>query len=247
MYFIIILFIIFIFILIKKNKSKYTAIIIEPRKHKALQYVVNNILENLNNDWNVIIYHGTNNYDFVINIINNKLIKYKNRITLKNLKVDNLTIPNYNKLFYTRSFYDTIPTEIFLVFQTDSCICSKNKNLINEFIEYDYVGAPWKHLNNDVGNGGFSLRRKSKMIELIDKCLKYDTTYDLNEDLFFSYGCDNIKINKPSFEKAKKFSVESIFIPNSFGFHKSWNISPSQYELYKNNCQEVEDVRKLNL
>ena len=82
----------------------------------------------------------------------------------------------------------------------------------------------------------------------MEKCLKNESINDLNEDLFFSYSCDNIKINKPEFEKSKKFSVESIFTPNSFGFHKSWVYTPSdQYDIFKNNCPEVEDVRKLNL
>ena len=31
--------------------NKYTAIIVEPRKHIALEFVLNNFLENLNNDW----------------------------------------------------------------------------------------------------------------------------------------------------------------------------------------------------
>jgi hypothetical protein len=30
--------------------SKYTAVIIEPRQHKALQFVLNNFLENLNDE-----------------------------------------------------------------------------------------------------------------------------------------------------------------------------------------------------
>ena len=34
-----------------ENNAKYTAIIIEPRTHKALEFVLNNFLENLNDDW----------------------------------------------------------------------------------------------------------------------------------------------------------------------------------------------------
>jgi hypothetical protein len=79
-------------------ESKYTAIIIEPRKHKALEFVLDNFLENLNNDWNIIIYHGTNNIEYLQNIINTKLQKYKNRITTRNLNVDNLSINNCQSL-----------------------------------------------------------------------------------------------------------------------------------------------------
>ena len=47
------------------QKSKYTAIIVEPREHKALAFVLENFLENLNDDWNVIILHGTENKKYV--------------------------------------------------------------------------------------------------------------------------------------------------------------------------------------
>jgi hypothetical protein len=56
-------------------ESKYTAIIIEPRKHRALEFVLNNFLENLNDDWNIIIYHGNNNIEYLQNIIDSKLEK----------------------------------------------------------------------------------------------------------------------------------------------------------------------------
>jgi hypothetical protein len=70
-----------------------------------------------------------------------------------NLNVDNLTIPDYNNLFINNyDFYDYIPTEIFLVFQTDTMINTQYKHLINDFLEYDYVGAPW--------NGGGGRSRK---------------------------------------------------------------------------------------
>lgn len=66
------------------------------------------------------------------------------------------------------NLYENIPTETFLIFQTDTLINPKYKDLIYEFIDYDYVGAPWIS-NGDVGNGGLSLRKKSKMIEIIKK------------------------------------------------------------------------------
>jgi hypothetical protein len=45
----------------RKNRNKYTALIIEPRKHKALEFVLKNFLENLSNEWSIIIFHGNLN------------------------------------------------------------------------------------------------------------------------------------------------------------------------------------------
>jgi len=49
--------------------SKYTAIIVEPREHKALAFVLKNFLENLNEDWNIIILHGMENKKYVKKIM----------------------------------------------------------------------------------------------------------------------------------------------------------------------------------
>jgi hypothetical protein len=155
-----------------KNRKKYTAFIIEPRKHKALEFVLKNFLENLSNEWSFIIFHGNLNKEYVQNIVDTKLSKYKNRITLKSIHKDNIGTSEYSKLLTTRSFYNQIPTEIFLVFQTDTMIIQKNKDNILDFLDYDFVGAPYvgksSLLPGCVGNGGLSLRKKSKMLEILD-------------------------------------------------------------------------------
>ena len=208
--------------------EKYTAIIVEPRKHKALELVLTNFLENLDDRWNFIIFHGLENEIYIKNIIQNK--PQNNRIKLVNLNVKNLTIADYNKLFYSKFLYDNIPTEVFLVFQTDTLICKKYKDLIYKFIKYDYVGAPWLPTSwntpncskNNVGNGGLSLRKKSKMLELLNNC----THNNINEDQFFSKVICNckydVKLYKPSEIEAKEFAIEHIYNNKSFGVHKPW-------------------------
>ena len=114
----------------KKNKFKYTAIIIEPRKHKALSFVLKNFLENLSSSWSIIVFHGNLNKEYVKNIIDKDLNKYKDRIKLKNLHLDNVTRGGYSKLLANKDFYKNIPTEVFMVFQTDTIIISKNKDRI---------------------------------------------------------------------------------------------------------------------
>jgi hypothetical protein len=199
----------------------YTAVIVEPRKHKALSFVLNNFLTNLSQDWNIIVFHGNLNKEYVSDIINNELNENKNRVSLVNLNVDNLSHEDYNKLFITnRMFYSHIPTETFLVFQTDTMICERNKHLINEFLDYDYVGAPWPHISRNVGNvgnGGLSLRKKTKMLEIMDK----DPEIHIPEDDYFS--CTTVTdVYKPSFEEAKRFSIEHMFSEATFGFHQPW-------------------------
>lgn len=214
--------------------TTYSAIIVEPRRHKALEFVLNNFLENLDEQWTIIVIHGNQNSSFLSDIIETKLSKYKYRIQTINLNLDNLSVAQYSELFYNDKFYDYIPTEMFLIFQTDSMIFKKNRNKIYNFMEYDYVGAPWIDSGFGpigVGNGGLSLRRKSKMIELlkykeIGSQKRLDNNYGnyLPEDRFFNgfHIKDYVYINLPSVEKASEFSVEAIYNKNPFGVHKPW-------------------------
>jgi len=212
--------------------NKYTAVIVEPRKHAALSFVLENFLKNLSNEWNIIIFHGNLNIDFVNNIISNKLNNYKERISTINLNINNLTRDEYSLLFKQKFFYHRIPTETFLVFQTDSIIFEKNKELINNFLKYDYVGAPWswspKGVNNFVGNGGLSLRKKSKMIEIIQKDVDNN---NLPEDVYFSC-TDKVSLFKPSQQEAKLFSVEYMYSEVTFGVHQPWIIKRSNPQFY---------------
>jgi hypothetical protein len=219
----------------KNNQCKYTAIIVEPRKHAALSFVLENFLKNLSNEWNIIIFHGIQNVSFVNNIISNKLNEYKERISTINLNVNNLTRDEYSLLLKQKFFYDKISTEIFLVFQTDTLIFENNNKLIDFFLKYDYVGAPWpwspKGVNNYVGNGGLSLRKKSKMIEIIEKDIDNN---NLAEDVYFSC-TDKVKLFKPSQQDAKLFSVEHLYSEVTFGTHQPWIIkksNPNFYSIY---------------
>ena len=211
----------------------YTAVIVEPRTHPALEIVLLNFNKNLDDNWEFLIYHGNNNKEFIEAIISNNNIS--RRCTLISLNVSNLTITNYNLLLYSTYFYENIHTEIFLVFQIDTLISEKFKNNINLFLVYDYVGAPWKD-NNSVGNGGLSLRKKTKMLELLKQGGYKKNNEEVHwEDIFFSNtinNTNNIVLHKPSFELAKKFSVETIFNYDTFGLHKPWEYL-KDYEIYQ--------------
>jgi hypothetical protein len=197
---------------------KYTAIIVEPRKHNALEFVLNNFLENLSDEWGILIFHGSMNVDYMNTIVDGLDPKYKPRmLTMINLHIDNLNSLSYSKLFVNPALYNFIPTETFLVFQTDSMILPENKHLINDFLEYDYVGSPWS--NGIVGNGGLSLRKKSKMLEIISH-KKYE---NMNEDMYFSHNIPSyINYHVPSFEQAKTFAIETVFHDSPFGVHNFW-------------------------
>jgi len=209
----------------------YTAIIIEPRKHKAIEFVLDNILDCLSDEWKVVFFHGTNNIEYSKNITDKLNVKYNNRIELIMLDVINLDQKSYSKLLATKTvIYDYIQTDYFLIFQTDSMMFKRNSHLIYKFIEndYDYVGAPWlicgyypTKKRNFIGNGGFSLRKKSKVLEIIDKH-KWNENDLWHEDLFFTDNYDDVIISKPPYDMAKIFCVDEVFSDVTMACHKTW-------------------------
>lgn len=201
----------------KRKKYKYTAIIIETSEHPALKFVLSNIVTNLSDDWGIVICHGNRNEKYIQNIISKLQTE---RFHMQHIPVDTMDIYQYDTFMKSPFFFEYVPTEMFLVFQKDTMIIPRYKDKINDFLKYDYVGAPWKipflGKGNEVGNGGFSLRRKSKMMEILNH-----SNSDSPEELYYSCP-SNISISKPSAEEATLFSIETILVPHSFGCHKPW-------------------------
>ena len=82
-------------------------------------------------------------------------------------------ILGYNKLMLNFDFYNKFNAyEYILICQLDALLISENLESWTKN-KYDYVGAPWviKTTNaielNSVGNGGFSLRRVRKFLEVL--------------------------------------------------------------------------------
>lgn len=231
------------------SSQTHTAIIIEPRKSKteALTFVIHNVLENLGSQWNLIVFPGSENKGDVEKLIDRLPKKWKSRASMRDIGLDTMNEDAYNKLMMSDRILDEIPTEMFLVIQTDSLICKQGKDLIHQFMKYDYVGAPWKG-RDAIGNGGFSLRRTRIMREILKKCSKLTNEgKPHNEDGFFSGGCEEVVPKKPSPKEAEKFSIETIDNgEKSFGIHKAWANFSDKIDVHEAQCLGYRTLRKLN-
>lgn len=125
------------------------------------------------------------------------------------------TINDYNQLLTSSRFWnELVRYDRILIFQHDSTLL---RNGIEEFLEYDYVGAPWKFQEHG-GNGGLSIRNPKAMLACIQKQLWNPKLG--NEDVYFS----NLLKDMPEFKLAprdvcSKFSCESIFQLGTLGYH----------------------------
>ena len=200
------------------SKSYKKLVIVEPRCHPLLSGVLKNFITNIDNYWSMTILHGMNNYNYIKNIIGENT-----NIKLINLDIDNLTVHEYNKLLLSINFWNLFDSNKILIFQTDCLIRNKN---INNFIMYDYIGAPWKkkiktEIYIELGNGGLSIRDRNKILYILNKYRNYIKKYEYAEDLFFSTFFKKENFNIPDYNTSLLFSSEQLF-SNSCGLHKSY-------------------------
>jgi hypothetical protein len=193
--------------------TKHYAVIIEPRNHPDLLTVIKSTMYHLNESnsptkWGLQIFHGKQNETMVQNICS-----LLNNVHCVNMEVDNLTNIEHSEYMESVDFWGKVKGIKALIFQTDSLLL---RNGIDEFLKYDYVGAPWRKPkeNQWVGNGGLSLRTVSKMIEI---CENNPVTEQIWEDIYFMKHMKGVGV--ADIENAMRFSMEDVFSPNPLGVH----------------------------
>jgi hypothetical protein len=188
------------------------------------------------------VFPGEENKDQIAEFVKTLPHAKQSRVMVKDLGLKTMDTAAYNALMMSDKILNEIPTEMFMVVQTDSLICKGGNHLLKNFMKYDYVGAPWKD-RNALGNGGFSLRRKSKMLEILKACPKEQH----NEDGFYSGGCDGARPYKPSPKEAEEFSVETIFNGKQpFGIHKAWHHMSEKSKELEEKCLGYSELQELN-
>jgi len=200
-------------------------LIVEPRAHKLLEPVIKNFDEEMDSSWDLYVGHGKSHGEFVKKITD-KITKRK--VFLINLETDNLTANEYNTLFKDKKIWNKINAENILVFQTDTILCNKSLKKINNFLHFDYIGCPFDdksigNINLDYwkgsfyGIGGLSFRKKSFMIDCINKNPDNNA---IAEDVLFSKCVDSISKIKPTADDLNIFCTQYEYHKNSFGTHK---------------------------
>ncbi len=147
------------------------------------------------------------------------------------IEIPEIDINGYNKIMIN-DLHKYFDTSHCLIVQSDSFVVNPNE-WTNEFLKYDYIGAPWtKTINpkknlqidlkkNRVGNGGFSLRSKKLAVATKDINLSELNLPLITEDVVMCHYLyeDLIKkgISFAPIELASKFSVEHVETNKEFG------------------------------
>ena len=210
-------------------------VIVEPRNHECLAGALSNMSALLPNAALTII-HSKENEELIQSIV--KPSNANNHVRMIPTFAGNIDRDAYSKLLMTPEFWKTLSAPKTLIFQTDTAM---RYNGILRFMEYDYIGAPWLGpvCNNPqvrIGNGGFSLRSRAFMEDIVHKHpyqrVYPNAVYPPPEDVYFGnhiHLYNDARI--PSIEDAAWFSLEYIRHSNPMGSHKAWTFDahPKEY------------------
>jgi hypothetical protein len=174
-------------------------IFIETRILSGLQDKVNSIMKFLPYDWDCIVVCSNRNEHLFSGV--KYLIK----------DIDSLT--QYNEFMTSKSFWDSLPYDYVLICQHDSGLL---RHGIDQFLKWDYVGAPWPFCQYG-GNGGLSIRNVKVFREILSK-FKFNSQNG-NEDVFYSTIMDQYNYKIAPREVCEEFSVESEFLMGTLGYH----------------------------
>ena len=139
------------------------------------------------------------------------------------------------------------PAGHIFMFQADSIVCTNADLRVDDFLEYDFVGAPIdvpKDPPNGHGegyNGGFSLRNRTMMLDIVNRfswqeekdagkisqagCVTQEPCLKFEDQWFYHKMKDMSEARLPTQEVASHFAVETIWYDKPLGYHQveRWN------------------------
>lgn len=212
--------------IINQNINTRVAVIIEPRKHLLLEPVIRNVMHYLGPNWNLEVITCDQHIPWV-----------KEQFPHSNFRITGIPFDNINQTIYNiflmhSWFWHRLSEEHVLIFQTD---CIMFRPGVDAYLEYDYVGANYYNQLHVSPNGrgiqgGFSLRKRSAMLDCITRvswndiqqyrsrnaCVPLET---LHEDIFFTHACEMLKKKTLSQVDAPRFSIEADFYTTPIAHH----------------------------
>ena len=183
------------------------AVIVETRNLPDLVQIIRDHMRMLDESWGLHIFCSWKNYL--------PLRKAFPEARIFWLPRSRFSFWKYNRLLTSRRFWEKIKGDKVLVFQPDSMLLRKG---VDEFLEWDYVGAPWAHLDEG-GNGGLSLRSKAVMLSIVSR-FPYEKGSSVPEDVYF---CTHIReiegARLAPREVCQRFACEMLPAFGTLGYH----------------------------
>ncbi|RVD87211.1 uncharacterized protein DFL_001454 [Arthrobotrys flagrans] len=142
---------------------------------------------------------------------------------------------------------DLAPAKNVLIFQADAIICGNAHKTVDDFLEWDFIGATLAP-EGRMYNGGLSLRNRDTVLRILkEHNYEEDTRTGLfkfeGEDVWYSKHMDLIGAKLPSNEVALEFACEYHFHIQAqkqpMGYHKVHKAAPSKIGEIAEWCPEI--------
>jgi hypothetical protein len=215
------------------------ASIIETREDSRLVPLILHFASVVGDDWPFKIIHSKANKHFFENSVAIQKHVKSGRFELIELPEGTHfgSRPDVTSFLTKRWVWDQLaPAVHVLLFQLDSMICANADKTVDEYIQYDWIGAPWN--TNGGGNGGLSIRNRLKILQVIEKWS--NNPYFEAEDVYYWTHLKELPNPvMPTFEESNKFSVELVWNDKPLGYHQPyryWQKKINEIEAY---CPEI--------
>ncbi|KAJ0116450.1 hypothetical protein J7T55_007430 [Diaporthe amygdali] len=152
------------------NESK-VALLIENRANPILSPLMLHFISVVPPDWRFRFMGSVESVEHL-----NKSVAIREQVNLGKLDLtyipSNMSVSSQEEIsrfLTTLWLYETVlaPAEWLLIFQTDSILCANSQLNLNDFLDYDWIGAPWNPGSRFGGNGGLSIRRVSAIVDVL--------------------------------------------------------------------------------
>ena len=216
--------------------SKLSIVAIDNRKNPLTVFAIRSSLACLGESWAVTVFCTPENRSYYEARLPTgcTFIEDTPRLSMKKFNIE-----DYNVLLKSPFVWERLKSLGYahaLLVQDDGLIARRNSPDLDDYLKFDYVGAPWadapcnEPLKRDTmglmtGNGGLSLRRVDAMLEVIRKRPNRLFHTELStepEDVYFAVGVHESFNSLCPSHVARFFSSEQILERDSIGFHKPW-------------------------
>lgn len=238
---------------LKETHSEKIAIIIESRPIPRLLRAIRNFYEVIEPNWEFQVWFSPLNERMLRDSPFIQQAMRAGRLRMYPMGRERFDVPWYNQLMMRNaSFWEFVGRGTsknckLLIFQVDAVACKKSPRKVEEFLHYDYIGAPWKDpwYGDAGGNGGLCIRGRDAM----QACVAAFRGYGANEDGYFTECVRDAEVRGERKiahrEDAKTFSVETLFYPTPWGVHNAWTyLSKEETKQLQDYCPEMADPQR---
>lgn len=227
------------FLLPPPPSPKYYAVVIETNPPYNLVPVTLHFAHVLGPKWTVLIYTMEQNWVMPTSLMFQRAVQAK-EIEIRFLPPESDFSDGWKFSAFLASpwlWERLLDAAHVLMFQLDSILCSNSEVQIEDFLEYDFIGAPISEQFGRGYNGGLSLRNPRLFLNIT----REEQLNTWEDQFFYAHAEARVKdgVNLPSAEVAQTFAVETIFYEKPLGYHQATRWQPDRMDEIRAWCPEI--------